>query len=357
MPSKSKPPASRDAEERLLTLADLAKYLSLGQKTVQRLASSNKLPGVLIDNQWRFKRNAIEEWLESNQLAPDVEMDDVVDGMEVPLGDVLPDEAVIADLRASDALGVIEELAGRAYSNRWLTDKPWFIGAVVERETLSSTAMDGGVAFLHTRARDKRKIARPFIIAGRSYNGINFGAPDGQPTFLFFLLGLQYDRMHLPILGRLARALRDTRTIAKLRSTPSSQKIRALLLKEDERARSQTKPGLDLKNGAGTNASLDRQQRLRAIMRRTAILRHEEKKAAEVAKKPKPKPKKVPVSKAEAATKKAAASKRAESAAKKAATAKRAAAGNKVDASSKKPVASAQKKPSGAGSRSRPKKK
>ena len=27
---------------------------------------------------------------------------------------------------------------------------------------LASTAMEGGVAFLHTRAKDKGKIARPF---------------------------------------------------------------------------------------------------------------------------------------------------------------------------------------------------
>ena len=42
-----------------------------------------------------------------------------------------------------------------------------------------------------------------------------FGAPDGNPTYLFFLLGLKYDRLHLPILGRLARALRNPATIAQ----------------------------------------------------------------------------------------------------------------------------------------------
>jgi mannitol/fructose-specific phosphotransferase system IIA component len=66
-------------------------------------------------------------------------------------------------------VSVIEELAARAYSNRWLADKPWFVGALVERESLASTAMEGGVAFLHTRARDKGKIVRPFVVVGRSY--------------------------------------------------------------------------------------------------------------------------------------------------------------------------------------------
>ena len=97
--------------------------------------------------------------------------------------------------------------------------------------------MEGGVAFLHTRAKDKGKIGRPFIIVGRSWEGITFGAPDGNPTYLFFLLGLKYDRLHLPILGRLARALRNPATIAKLRSLSSPDQLRALLLKEDAQVR------------------------------------------------------------------------------------------------------------------------
>jgi mannitol/fructose-specific phosphotransferase system IIA component (Ntr-type) len=141
--------------------------------------------------------------------------------------------SVIADLRAKDALGVIEELAARAYSNGWLADKPWFIGAVVEREALASTAMEGGVAFLHTRARDTGKISRPFIIVGRSYPGIDFAAPDGQLTYLFFLLGLKYDKLHLPILGRLARSLRNPATVSKLRATSSPEVMRDVLLRED----------------------------------------------------------------------------------------------------------------------------
>jgi excisionase family DNA binding protein len=178
MPSRNQ---KKPGEERLMTPAELAAYLHLGQKTVLRLASTNKLPGLLVDNQWRFKRSAVDAWLEDQFEDPTV-LADVPDGMHVPLSDLLSDEGVIHDLGARDALGVIEELAARAYSNRWLADKPWFVGALVERESLASTAMEGGVAFLHTRAHDKGKITRPFVVDGRSYHGIDIGAPDGRPT-------------------------------------------------------------------------------------------------------------------------------------------------------------------------------
>jgi hypothetical protein len=125
--------------------------------------------------------------------------------------------------------------------------------------------MEGGVAFLHTRAKDKGKIARPFMICGRSWEGIPFGAPDGKPTYLFFLLGLKYDRLHLPILGRLARALRNPATIAKLRSLQSPDQMRAVLLKEDAQARAGiVQPVVTTES---FQPKLDRTLRLRAIRR------------------------------------------------------------------------------------------
>lgn len=265
--------------DRLLTLAELANYLHLNERTVLKLATAKKIPGILIDKQWRFKRGTIDLWLEqqlTGESNTESDIGEIVDGMSVPLADVLPEEGIITDLRASDALGVIEEMAARAYAHGWLADKPWFVGAVVEREALASTAMEGGVAFLHTRARDQGKIARPFITIGRHYQGVDFGAPDGRPTHLFFMLGLKYDRLHLPILGRLARAMRNPKTIAKLRSMTSATKMRALLFKEDEQARTGTRP-VPL-SYEGAHPTLDRQMRLRTIMRLTAQRRSDEKK-------------------------------------------------------------------------------
>ncbi|HYU17024.1 MAG TPA: PTS sugar transporter subunit IIA, partial [Candidatus Acidoferrum sp.] len=186
--------------ERLLTLAELANYLHMGQKTVLRLAEAKQIPGRLIDREWRFRRAAIDGWLASQTEDEGQRFEDVPDGMHLPLGDLLPESAIIHDMRARDPLGAIEELAARAYASKWLNDKPWFVGAVVEREVLASTAMEGGVAFLHTRAREADRISRPFIVVGRTYDGIEFGAPDGKPTYLFFLLGLKCDRLHLPLL-------------------------------------------------------------------------------------------------------------------------------------------------------------
>jgi excisionase family DNA binding protein len=252
------------SDGQLLTMHELATYLHLDEQTVGKLVSAGKIPSLQVDRQWRFKRQAIDQWIEEQLVGDDESFVDVPDGMKLPLEDLLPDQAIIPNLRSGNPIGVIEELAARAYTNGWLTDKPWFVGAVVERESLASTAMEGGVAFLHTRAKDKGKIGRPFIVVGRSWEGIPFGAVDGNPTYLFFLLGLKYDRLHLPILGRLARALRNPATIAKLRSMSSPDQVRALLLKEDAAVRAGMVPEF---HAEAFKPKLDRTLRLRAIRR------------------------------------------------------------------------------------------
>ncbi len=265
-------------EDRLLTLTELANYLHMGQKTVLRLAESKTIPGRLIDREWRFRRATIDTWLASQSEDEAQRFEQVPDGMMLPLGDLLPETAIIHDMRARDPLGAIEELAARAYSAKWLNDKPWFVGAVVEREVLASTAMEGGVAFLHTRAREADRISRPFIIAGRSYDGIDFGAPDGKPTYLFFLLGLKHDRLHLPILGRLARIVaRNQQVVTRLRAATSPTKIRGTLLQldadeMDARMRATGEPAQadSPMNMSSARPALDREMRLRAIRRISA---------------------------------------------------------------------------------------
>jgi excisionase family DNA binding protein len=257
-------PKKSGSDAQLLTMHELAAYLHLDEATVGKLVAAGKIPALQVDRQWRFKRGAIDEWIADQLVGDDESFVDVPDGMKLPLEDLLPDQAIITNLRANSPIGVIEELAARAYTNGWLADKPWFVGAVVERESLASTAMEGGVAFLHTRAKDKGKIARPFVVVGRSWQGIPFGSPDGNATYLFFLLGLKYDRLHLPILGRLARALRNPATIAKLRSLSSPDQVRALLLKEDAAVRAGLVPEFQAE---AFKPKLDRQLRLRAIRR------------------------------------------------------------------------------------------
>jgi hypothetical protein len=96
----------------------------------------------------------------------------------------------------------------------------------------------------------------------------------------------KYDRLHLPILGRLARAMRNPATIAKLRSLSSPDQLRALLLKEDAQVRAGVVPDFQ---GAAFKPKLDKTLRLRAIRRLQAAKLPEPEKPAPKSRKAKKK--------------------------------------------------------------------
>ena len=52
--------------EQLLTLEQVAEYLNVDKFTVYRLIAGRDLPAFKVGNQWRFKKQLIENWLKKN---------------------------------------------------------------------------------------------------------------------------------------------------------------------------------------------------------------------------------------------------------------------------------------------------
>jgi len=53
-------------EGEILTVKELAKYLKMNEHTVYRLARKGELPAVKIGGGWRFKKDVINKWIETN---------------------------------------------------------------------------------------------------------------------------------------------------------------------------------------------------------------------------------------------------------------------------------------------------
>ncbi len=48
----------------IMTVEQLAKYLNVGVTTIYKLANEGKIPGTKVGNQWRFRKEKIDEWLD-----------------------------------------------------------------------------------------------------------------------------------------------------------------------------------------------------------------------------------------------------------------------------------------------------
>ena len=62
MPIKKNGAASK---EQIMTLREVARYLGLHVMTVYKLTREGRVPAAKIGGQWRFKRDVLDQWLET----------------------------------------------------------------------------------------------------------------------------------------------------------------------------------------------------------------------------------------------------------------------------------------------------
>jgi PTS system nitrogen regulatory IIA component len=55
-----------DANDKWLTIDELATYLKLSRTKLYGMAQRAELPASKIGNQWRFNREEIDQWMKSN---------------------------------------------------------------------------------------------------------------------------------------------------------------------------------------------------------------------------------------------------------------------------------------------------
>ena len=68
----------------------------------------------------------------------------------------------------------------------------------------------------------KYRFENSFMVLGRTIQTVPFGAPDGGPTRLFFLICCQDDRIHLHTLARLCLIAMKTDILAQLFAAPDA---------------------------------------------------------------------------------------------------------------------------------------
>lgn len=227
-------------EDRLLTVRQLAAYLSVNERTVLHLVGEGTLPGVKVGNQWRFRKAMIDTWLDDQALGvTSRSVDKPSPGgssrQMLELASCFTAEHIIPELAARTKTTIVEELAGLANRLGLVRDQTWFVGALIQRENVMPSATGNGTAFLHTLRRHPEQVTRPFMVLGRSHEGVDFDALDGKPTHLFFVLGLRYDELHLPWLHKLVQMLAREGAVEELLAAEDAEAIYAVLSEAERR--------------------------------------------------------------------------------------------------------------------------
>lgn len=111
------------------------------------------------------------------------------------LTDILAPETIIAELRATDRWGTIDELVGTLVNAGKIkpAERDCVAAVVKKRELANTTGVGAGVAF-PTAAVEM--IDQPVVAVGRSRRGIHFESLDKRPVTLVMLVLVPAGQYH-----------------------------------------------------------------------------------------------------------------------------------------------------------------
>ncbi|HWN82085.1 MAG TPA: PTS sugar transporter subunit IIA [Candidatus Udaeobacter sp.] len=139
------------------------------------------------------------------------------------------EQLFIPALAARERDQVLVEMVDRLVASGKVRAREVILHTVRERERIWPTAIGKGVAIPHGRSLVVPELT---IVFGRTATGIDFGAEDGDPVRLVFLILAPYhdkENRYLPALGKVVELVADDATREKLLNLTQWSEFAALL--------------------------------------------------------------------------------------------------------------------------------
>jgi nitrogen PTS system EIIA component len=150
----------------------------------------------------------------------------------VRLGSLTRPELIFVDLPAADRPEVLRAFADRVAGQGLVKSGAELFQRLWEREQLGSTGIGSGIAIPHCKLQG---LARGVVAVGLAPDGVDFGAPDGQPVKALFLVvsPSASPAEHLQMLAAISRWVRADRHAERLLALRDPAQVYDLLRDEE----------------------------------------------------------------------------------------------------------------------------
>lgn len=146
------------------------------------------------------------------------------------------------DLQSTSKDEIFKELIAILYAQGRISDPQQFLADIQAREALDNTGFEDGVAIPHAKSA---AVIEPAVVIGVSKAGIEYGAEDGLPSKLFFMIASPDGgaNHHIEVLAELSSKLIEDGFIeAFLNAETSEQALELLLAKQTPPAVADVQP-------------------------------------------------------------------------------------------------------------------
>jgi len=217
-----------------LKLKDVAELLNVSETTVRRWISDSKIPYYRWNQQIRFSRSEIENWLlaarqgkgKSDFFSQTDAEDTTVEKMgthQFGLLRAIHKGGVWSDVPGSTKEEVIR-LAMKTIAKELHLDAEVLTELLLDRERLMPTALSHGIAIPHTRdflLQDSFDVVAVVF----PQKPIEYGALDGEKVHTLFFLFACDDKRHLHLLAKLAHLSSKAENLALLKAKPTKDRL------------------------------------------------------------------------------------------------------------------------------------
>lgn len=145
---------------------------------------------------------------------------------------ILKKESIVPDLVSTTKHGIIQELS-RAVAVTANVPAEDIAAVLMERESLGSTGIGGGIAIPHGKLAAVTDVVLGF---GRSVAGVEYDSLDSRPVHIFFLLLTPENSTggHLKVLAQISKLLKMDHFKQGLKTADTLDEIYELILEQDE---------------------------------------------------------------------------------------------------------------------------
>ena len=141
--------------------------------------------------------------------------------------DLLNPAAIKLNVALADKQDAIDQLIALHGEVGNVADAAVFKTEILKREEMGSTAVGEGIAIPHAKSA---VVEKPGLAAMTAPAGVDYGAPDGKPSDILFMIAAPMDGdVHLEVLSRLMTLLMDDKLRAALKAADTPEAFLAAI--------------------------------------------------------------------------------------------------------------------------------
>lgn len=210
-----------------LTIEEMCSLLNLPESTIQRWIRQGKIPVYRFGGEFVCLEKDLKKWAKSHHIVlssrPPMSPREDPD-RKYSLVAAMQRGGAFCHISGDDVSSLLKAVVAAAPLDPSIEREELFV-KLIEREELSTTGIGRGIAIPHPRSPMGDAGAEPSITTYFLNKPVDYGAIDGMPVSVLFLMLSPSPDIHLRLLSKLSHLLRNPSFLAFLKSTPSSAEL------------------------------------------------------------------------------------------------------------------------------------